>query len=387
MLQWLLEQDFMPHGHCYFWRPDILWTHVISDAVVALAYYSIPITLVYFASKRKDIPFREVLGLFAAFIILCGTTHIMGIVTVWKPLYVIDGMIKAATALVSIVTAAVLIPLVPVALSMRSPAELEAANLLLREEVERRRTAERRLEAAVENLYRSNEELEQFASAASHDLQSPLRAVVNFTQMLRESCAGRLTSEDQEFMSYIEDGGKRMQSLITDLLQISRIGKQEAAPEPVSMDKALEQAKRQLQANIAEKGAVVEVAGPLPEVMGNVAQLTQLMQNLIGNAIKYTSAETRPHIRVSAAREENLWHFVVADNGIGIPEKHLRAVFVIFRRLHTEDEFPGTGIGLSLCKKIVEHHGGSIWAESDVGQGSRFHFTLPAVQSTTPPDR
>ncbi len=378
MLQWLFKQDFMPHGHCYFWRPDILWTHVLSDGVIALAYFSIPITLVYFLSKRKDFPFRGVLALFAAFIILCGTTHIFGIITVWKPIYALDGLVKAVTALVSIATALVMVPLVPIALSMRSPAELEAANQLLQAEVERRRETEKRLEAAVEDLYRSNEELEQFASAASHDLQSPLRAVVNFTQLLKRHAEGKLDNEADEYFGFIEDGGKRMQALITDMPQVSRVGKESVRMEVVPMQQVLEKAKSQLQLNLQEASATVH-AENLPNVLGHEGHLIQLLQNVIGNAIKYVAPGVKPVVAITATRENDDWHFVVADNGIGIEEKHLKAVFAIFRRLHTQDQYPGSGIGLSICKKIIERHKGRIWIESETGKGSQFHFTLPAA--------
>lgn len=378
MLQWLVEQDFMPHGHCYFWRPDILWTHVLSDGIIALAYFSIPVTLVYFLSKRRDFPFRGVLALFAAFIILCGTTHILGIITVWKPIYAVDGLVKAATAAVSIATALVIVPLVPIALAMRSPAELERANQKLQAEVTRRREAEHRLEAAVDNLHRSNEELEQFAAVASHDLQSPLRAVINFTQMLRKSLGDKADAETGEYLGFIEDGGKRMQALITDLLEVADVSKNDTRHGFVRMDDVLQDACQQLQVTIRESDADIQAAA-LPEVMGHAGRLTQLMQNLISNAIKYTAQGTRPVIRINATREADQWHFVVADNGIGIDPRHVQAVFSIFRRLHNQDQYPGTGIGLAICKKVIERHNGRIWIESQVGSGSQVHFTLPAI--------
>lgn len=378
MLQWLFEKDFMPHGHCYFWRPDILWTHVLSDGIIALAYFSIPVTLVYFLNKRTDFPFRGVIALFAAFIILCGTTHILGIITVWKPIYAIDGLVKAATALVSIATALVIIPLVPIALSMRSPAELEAANQLLVQEIDRRRETEQRLETAVEKLHRSNEELEQFASIASHDLQSPLRSIVNFTQLLKRNVEGKLDKDTEEFLGFIEAGGKRMQSLITDLLQVARVNKDLPDMTVVSMNQILASVREQLSLSLREAGASLEVTD-LPDVPGHEGQLTQLLQNLIGNATKYVAAGVKPVIRISATREQDEWHFVVADNGIGIPAKHLASVFVIFQRLHLDDQYSGSGIGLAICKKVVERHQGRIWVTSEVGKGSEFHFTLPVA--------
>ncbi|MGH8458233.1 MAG: sensor histidine kinase, partial [Nevskiales bacterium] len=258
----------------------------------------------------------------------------------------------------------------------RVQVELEA-------EVESHRKTERQLEAAVENLYRSNEELEQFAYVASHDLQAPLRAIIGFTQLLGTECKGKLSPDAEEFLGFIEDGGKRMQAIIRDLLELSRIGKDNEPPRAVSVGDALERARKQMRLDIKEKNVQLQV-GELPEVMGSDSQITQLLQNLIGNAIKYTAAGVTPEVHISASREGDQWHFVVEDNGIGIAEEHLRAVFVIFRRLHANDKYPGTGIGLSLCKKIVARHGGEIWVESTLGQGSRFNFTLPAVDAEQP---
>jgi signal transduction histidine kinase len=379
MLQWLLEQDFMPHGHCYFWRPDILWTHVLSDGIIALAYFSIPVTLVYFLSKRKDFPFRWVLALFAAFIILCGMTHIMGIITVWKPIYAVDGMVKAATALVSIATALMIVPLVPIVLSMRSPAELEAANRLLETEVSRRREVEKRLGAAVEDLHRSNEELEQFTSVASHDLQSQLRAVINYTQLLKGSTEGQLDKKNGELLDFIEAGGNRMQGLITKMSQLSEIGRETGDATVVSMNLALEDACKQQQSCIQKSGLAIQ-AETLPDVTGHAGQLSMLLQNLLVNATKYMAPGLKPVVRISATRENDHWHFVVADNGIAIDQKYLKEVFAIFRQPHIQDLYPGSGIGLSICKKIVARHHGRIWVDSEAGRGNQFHFTLPAVR-------
>ena len=383
MFNWLFERDFMPHGHCWLWRPDILWTHVVSDGVIALAYFSIPVTLLYFARQRKDLPFRWVFAFFAAFIVLCGTTHIFNIWTIWTPVYPMEGVIKGLTALVSIVTASALVPLVPEALRLRSPRELEDINQKLQAEITTRREVEHKLELTVENLYRSNQELEQFANVASHDLQSPLRGIISFTQLLRRECQNKVSKEADEFFESIERSGKHMNALINDLLQLSRVDVTSAPPAKVNMGAAVEQARVQLGANLKTKGTLLHV-GEMPDVMGDQAQLSQLFQNLIENAAKFQKPGVKPDIRVSAAREGDEWHLVVEDNGIGIPPGQLENIFIIFRRLHGSDEFPGTGIGLSLCKKIVERHGGRIWAESTPGKGSRFHFTLRATDAQLP---
>jgi signal transduction histidine kinase len=228
---------------------------------------------------------------------------------------------------------------------------------------------------AQEELARSNRDLEQFAYVASHDLQEPLRMVANYTQLLAERYQGKLDANADKYIHYAVDGALRMQILVQDLLAFSRIGRQ--GREMISTDctRVLEMALKNLQAAIHEAGAVV-VQGPLPEVMADGSQLLQLFQNLVGNAIKFRGTPP-PEIRVAAEKEGREWVFSVADNGIGVAPEHREIVFAIFKRLHTREEYPGSGIGLAICKKIVEQHGGRIWVESEPGKGSCFRFTLP----------
>jgi signal transduction histidine kinase len=223
MLQWLLESDFMPHGHCFLWRPDILWVHVLSDAVIALAYFSIPVTLLYFARKRRDLPFRWVFALFAAFIVLCGVTHVLSIVTIWTPVYAFEGVIKAITAVVSIFTALGLIPLVPEALSLPSRAQLEVANQALAREVHRRTETERKLEQTVTSLNQSNHALEQFARVASDELKSPVQDIVALAALLQKENNGQLSKEAEGYLQHIEATGWRMHKLVNDQLVLSRV--------------------------------------------------------------------------------------------------------------------------------------------------------------------
>jgi signal transduction histidine kinase len=169
-----------------------------------------------------------------------------------------------------------------------------------------------------------------------------------------------------------------MRQLIHDLLELLRVGRQGKLPAAVAVSQSIEQACQQLRANIDEHKAIIDV-GPMPEVFAQGGQIVQLFQNLIGNAIKYVAPGVQPQIAISARGDGEFWHFTVQDNGIGIPENHLDAVFIIFRRLHADEAYSGTGVGLALCKKIVEQHGGRIWVESEVGTGTRFHFTLPAA--------
>lgn len=226
-----------------------------------------------------------------------------------------------------------------------------------------------------EDLARSNRELEQFAYAASHDLQEPLRMVATYTQLLAERYQGKLDSDADKYIHYAVDGALRMQKLVQDLLAFSRVGRPGMALESTDCNSVLEGALKNLEAAIQESGAVVQHT-QLPLVMADSTRLTQVFQNLIGNAIKFHGSEP-PAIRVEATRQRKDWVFSVADNGIGISPEHAEDVFVIFRRLHTRADYPGSGIGLSICKKIVEQHGGRIWVESQLGQGSIFKFTLP----------
>jgi len=243
-------------------------------------------------------------------------------------------------------------------------------------DITERKRFEEELEARAEELARSNAELEQFAYIASHDLQEPLRMVSSYTQLLARRYKGKLDEDADEFISYAVDGATRMQTLINDLLSYSRVGTRGKKLAPTDLRAVFEAACNNLRVAIEESGATV-VAGALPAVMGDDTQLVQLLQNLIGNSIKFRSVRP-PEVRVEAGRRGREWVVSVRDNGVGFERQYADRIFVIFQRLHTRGEYAGTGIGLAVCKKIVERHGGRIWAESEPGEGSTFYFTLPA---------
>jgi signal transduction histidine kinase len=245
----------------------------------------------------------------------------------------------------------------------------------IRQNEQERKQAEEELRKMTDELARSNAELEQFASAVSHDLKEPLLAITISLKLLKKRYKDRLGSEADKFIGETIDEAMQMQTLISDMLSYSRVGTSGKPFVPTDCTAILNRSLANLRLPIEESSAVV-THDPLPEVMANPIQLIQLLQNLISNAIKFRSEE-KPRIYISTERKENEWVFSVSDNGIGMPAEHSERIFEIFHRLHNKKEYPGTGIGLATCKKIVERHGGRIWVESEPGKGSTFYFTIP----------
>jgi signal transduction histidine kinase len=243
--------------------------------------------------------------------------------------------------------------------------------------LERERTAVE-LKRQAEQLLRSNAELERFAYVASHDLQEPLRAVLSYTQLLFLRFQGRLGDEADEFLNYIVSGADRMHRLINDLLAFSRVDAAPRTVTPVDTEGLVRQVLRDLRPVLEEAHAVVDV-GAMPVLPANETQLSQVFLNLIGNAVKFRG-ERDPHVEISARRDGKAWVFSVADNGIGMEPDYHERIFELFRRLHGQERYPGTGIGLAVCKKIVERYRGRIWVESQPGVGSVFHFSLPEAR-------
>ncbi len=255
--------------------------------------------------------------------------------------------------------------------------ELEASArsvAVLRKQQQDLEQSEDALRRAGEDLARSNHDLEQFAYVASHDLQEPLRLVMSFLGLLRDRYKSKLDAQAGEYINYAVDGAKRMSALITDLLAYSRVARDQK-PAMVNMRESVDQALSMLKGVILESGAKIDI-GELPTVTADGGQLSQVFQNLIANAIKFRRAGVAPEISIGSRMDGPQWLLWVADNGIGIDPKQALRVFDLFQRLHTRDEYPGTGIGLAICKKIVERHGGRIWVEPGT-EGSIFYFTLP----------
>ena len=636
------SNGFMPHGHCLIWQPEVLWLHVVSDIIVAMAYFSIPISLSTFVKKRKDLSFRWVFVMFGIFILACGTTHLLDAWTMWNPAYRLEGIVKAVTALASIGTAITLWPLIPKALAIPSPAQLEIANDELQREVIERKTAEEKLQSLADSLevrikertkkiemlterlvlatesaemgiwdwdtinnkliwdermyslygishgqfggayetwkrslypedrdqaerdlqraldgqedydsefrilwpnqsvhyiktfgtvqrdgqgkairivginmditrkkhaekrfelvveatpsgmvminnsgnielvnakaeemfgypraelygqsiemlvperlcknhpgYRQaffaspetramgagrdlyglrkngtefpveiglnpveteegkfvlssvvditerkkaeeeireyaktlekiNSELDEFTYVASHDLQEPIRNLISYSALLKEDLDGELSESATEDLYYIIDAAKRMKRLVEDLLSLSKTRRYEFKFTPVSLSDCVDDALQSLHSLIHESDATIH-RDSLPEVIGDHTYLSMLYQNLIGNAIKFRK-DPPPVIHLTVEKKDEFWILGVQDNGIGIKDDYLQQIFAPFKRLHGLGEYEGTGIGLAICRKAVERHGGSIWVESEVGKGAHFKFTIP----------
>ncbi|MBD1939394.1 PAS domain-containing sensor histidine kinase [Microcoleus sp. FACHB-68] len=513
-----LPAGFMPHGMCYLWKPGLVWLHVVSDSLVALAYYSIPITLIYFVQHRRDLPFRWIFWLFGAFIIACGTTHIMEVWTLWHPNYWVAGIIKAFTAIVSLYTAVQLIPLLPQALALPSPTQLALINQNLEKQILERqkseealRQSEARYRAIVEDqtelicrflpegtltfvnqaycryfggtqedligssfcpmileedlekvkaqlnalskekpivtithrilnshgeirtqqwsnraifddqdscveiqavgrditklkqaeevlkaysaqLEVRNRELQDFAYVASHDLQEPLRKIQTFGDRLKVKYGDVLNVQGRDYLERMHNAAKRMQTLIDDLLAISRVATQAQSFVKVNLATVATEVLCDLETRIESSGGSVDI-GELPSLEADPTQMRQLLQNLIDNALKFSRPEESAAVKIRSQlvnqveetpagniSYQEFYQITVEDNGIGFEQKYLDKIFVPFQRLHSRSQYEGTGIGLAICRKIVDRHGGSITAKSSLGEGATFTVMLPVKQ-------
>lgn len=389
----LVSSGFMPHGMCFLWTPWILWTHVTADIVTGLAYFSIPVVLSLFAIRRPDARYRPTLYLFISFILLCGATHFLSVVVIWTPVYEIQGVLKALTAVASLITAIVLWPLLPKALAAPTTEQLQAKNQALAEEIDRRRNAEaelttltRSLEARVEErtqeLTQTNAALRQYAATASHDLQAPLRHISMFAQLLEREASDGMSDGAREMIGNIVASTSRMRRMIESLLEYSKLVDHDLRAEALALDGIVNTALADLGPDIKAAEARVETALTADAIAGDRELILRLFDNLIDNALKYRS-DAPPVIRISSQVAGNHIQISVEDNGIGIDEKFSVRVFEMLKRLHAESDIPGTGIGLSLCQRIVESHGGKIWVDTTYREGARFCFTLPLAKGMT----
>jgi signal transduction histidine kinase len=382
----LFATDFVPHGYCMRWASSVVWLHVASDAIIALAYFVIPIALILFVRKRKDLAFHWMFVAFGIFILACGTTHVFSIITLWYPVYRIEGVIKAVTALSSIVTAVLLVKMIPVALRLPSPDDL-------RREIELRKGAEQdlrnanagleqRVQERTARMERYNKALQSIAYISSHDLTEPVRTISLFTEELQSSAAGKLHGSELEYLGFIVTNARRMLHLIEDLSGFTHAVRstEEATaffPEHTPINVALKAALEDLRGALEESSASVIYSEDLPEVAMNRMPLQAVLKNLMANSIKYARTGVPMRIDVSATEENHAHVISVRDNGLGLDMAYADVIFQPFKRLHGA-EIPGSGVGLAICKNVVESFGGRIWVESEgPGTGASFHFSIP----------
>ena len=390
MWEWLFSTGgYSPHGYCLAWDPALLWTHVVSDVLIAVAYFSIPAVIVAFLRQRRDPTLHGPAMLFVTFIAACGITHLLGVLTLYLPYYGIQGLSKVFTAVVSCATAVILWRLLPDALRIPSPGQLMAAlndkerEIAEREEAQAKLTRhEQALELKVTELQAANSELNQFAYAASHDLKSPANTLALWLGEFREDYAERLDDEGREALDEAESVVERMRTLVEDILIYSRIvNGTPADPVRVNLRETVESVIADQREAIRSSGATVhiDIAGA-PVLSGYPTQISMLVGNLLSNSLKFRAPDRPPSVTISARQspgEPGRVRLCFKDNGIGIAPEHHDKIFRMFTRLHTVDTYEGNGLGLALCRRIVATHGGSISVTSKPGTGTEFVITLP----------
>ena len=365
---WFSTAQFMPHGHSYLWSPGVLWTNVVSDLLIAFAYFAIPFVLFYMTRVRRDLPFNGLVVCFAVFIVACGVTHLMGAWNVWHADYWLEGVLKAVTATVSIATAILLWRSMPQLRSWPTQKQLRLAN---------------------ESLARANRELEAFTASVSHDLRSPLTTIAGQAGLLELSLGAHATEDQRRRLHRIESSVKQMSELIDALLALSRISRHTLHRETVDVTALCELVVADLRQKQPERSVRITVE-PGIYVHGDRRLLADMLTNLIGNSWKFTGKTPDAHIEIGEVSHSRMAKLFIRDNGVGFDMAFKQKLFKPFQRLHAPGEFEGSGVGLATVARIVERHGGEIQAEAALGKGAVFYFTLPTAPITdeilvTPP--
>lgn len=358
-VSWFSGEHFLPHGHCYMWTPGILWMHVISDILIAMAYFTIPFVLIYLARRRRDLPFNWLLVAFGVFIVSCGLTHVMNVWNVWHTAYWLEGIIKAITAAASVPTAILLWRSLPLILSVPSQRQLRDAN---------------------ESLARANRELEAFTASVSHDLRSPLTTIAGQAGLLELSLPNA-TEEQRRRLTRIQSSVKQMSELIDALLALSRISRHTLHREIIDVSALAESVVQDLRQKDPSRTVEVEIQ-PGMVVHGDRRLINDLFVNLLANAWKFTSRTENSRIEVGQSQHGSMATLFVRDNGAGFDMAHEQKLFKPFQRLHGAAEFEGTGVGLATVARIIDRHGGRIWAEGKPHEGAVFYFTMPTLPIT-----
>lgn len=382
-----------PHGYCFLWLPEIVWLHVFADALIALAYFSIPLALWVFVKKRPDMPFRNLFLLFASFITLCGLTHIAGIIVLWYPAYGYEGLLMLLTGIVSAGTAVVVWRILPHAVKLPSPAQFEKMNHELKtaytkveqkviERTQELMLANDELEKEKQKMAMANEAKKQFIANISHELRTPLNAVVILSEKFRNNSLPE--DKKQEALDSLYSSSIMLRELIHDILDFSKIESQalELAKEPFDIHELIDEITAITSVQSAEKDIYFEVdkpSQPIPNVVGDVVRLKQALLNLLSNAIKFTDVGG---VTLALAFKESVrsvaFTIKVIDTGIGISKKHQERIFEEFVQANyaTVQHHGGTGLGLSITKHLVELMGGDLELQSTNGEGSTFTINL-----------
>jgi signal transduction histidine kinase/DNA-binding NarL/FixJ family response regulator len=392
MLAFFYSNGFIPHGHCYLWKTGLVWLNIISDATIALAYYSIPLLLIYFVSQRRDVPFNGVFLLFGAFIIACGTGHLMEIWTLWHPDYWIAGGLKAITAIVSIYTAFALIYLIPQALTLPSPAQLEAINRVLANEIVQRKRIEKELRQTEEIANNSNQAKSEFLANMSHELRTPLNGILGYTQILQRTES--LTEKGRKGISIIYECGSHLLTLINDVLDLAKIEARKLELNfidfylPAFLDSVSEICRIRAEQKVIKFHLQLDPDLPTG-VRADEKRLRQVLINLLGNAIKFTQQGSVTFIIKVINREENdngkiiyKIRFEIADTGTGMTPEQVNKIFLPFEQVGNQKrQTEGTGLGLAISQRIISLMNSQIQVTSELGTGSTFWFDLELLES------
>lgn len=388
-LFWLFNtSDFLPRWLCGGFNQFVGtgWTYIAANLGIFGAYTTIPILLLYFINKKKEMVFPRIFWLFASFIFLCGISHLLDAMLFWTPFYRFMTLELMATAVVSWLTVAALIPIVPMALSLRSPAELQ-------KEIDERIRAEEQLRELNENLEKiveertrevqekawqleaANKELEAFSCSVSHDLKAPLRKIEQFNQLIQGKYGDEVDGELKDYLGRISGNAHQMSDLIEDLLKFSRSASLELTRADVDLSEVARETFHTLKSEDPHRHVETRVQDGVI-AYGDKALLTTVMENLIGNAWKYTSKKEKSEIEFGAQVQDGQTVYYVKDNGVGFNMSEAHRLFRLFMRLHSKTEYPGTGIGLASVQRVVARHGGRVWAEAEPDRGATFYFTL-----------
>ncbi|WP_427158136.1 ATP-binding protein [Aliinostoc sp. HNIBRCY26] len=385
MLALMNASGFIPHGHCYLWKTGLVWLHLISDGAIALAYYSIPVLLIYFISQRKDVPFNGVFILFGAFIIACGTGHLMDIWTLWHPNYWIAGGIKAFTAIISIYTAFALVDLMPQALALPSPAQLEAINRELSLEIIERKRIEQELRQAEEIAKNSSEAKSEFLANMSHELRTPLNGILGYAQILQRTES--LSERGSKGTNVIYECGSHLLTLINDILDLSKIEARKLELNPIHfylpsfLDSVSEICRIRAEQKVIDFHLLLDPDLPTG-IFADEKRLRQVLINLLSNAIKFTH-EGSVTFKVTTVKRGLDEHgklaskirFEIIDTGTGVTPEQAEKIFLPFEQAGNQKrQTEGTGLGLAISQKIIALMGSQIRVTSELGKGSNFWF-------------